>query len=261
MNEAKFEAGRYRAFRPLYPSAIYDPLARRLLGDPNRVFLDLACGAGQSTLSFASLGLAARGFAIDRDPAMIDEARRFLVGHTPVEVDLRVGAAEALPLEDRAVDLVLIGSAIHWFRIADAKREIERVLRSGGFLFVYEYQFPKCRENSELNEWIRRKFNTEWKAPNQSPRGTLADLLAPFTADSAHWRDREEVRPEWIETLSLEAFLGNLFSQSRYLHAESANADPGEYQEEVARAIRPFFAHGPLSFDFKPRAFLFRAAF
>jgi ubiquinone/menaquinone biosynthesis C-methylase UbiE len=258
MNEPKFEAGRYRAYRPLYPATIYAPLARRLEENPQGVFLDLACGAGQSTLSFSSLGFAARGYSVDRDPAMIEEARKFLVGHTPVPIDLRVGSAEAIPIEDDAVDLVLIGSAIHWFPIARAKTEIERVLKPGGFLYVYEYQFPKCREDGGLNELIRRKFNTEWKAPNQTPRGTLAELLAPFTTDSTCWKEREESRPEWIETLSLEAFLGNLFSQSRYLHAELAQKNPLHYQEEVADAIRPHFAHGPLTFDFKPRTFLFR---
>jgi ubiquinone/menaquinone biosynthesis C-methylase UbiE len=258
MNEPRFEADRYRANRPLYPAAVYAPLVRRL-ENTRGVFLDLACGAGQSTLSFSSLGLSARGFAVDRDPKMLEEARNFLVGHTPIAVDLRFGPAEAIPIEDRAVDLVLVGSAIHWFRIEEAKKEIERVLKPGGLLFVYEYQFPKCREDAGLNEWVRRKFNIEWKAPNQSPRGTLAELLAPFTADANRWKEREETRPEWVEALSLEAFLGNLFSQSRYLHAELAQKDPALYQEEVADAIRPHFARGPLTFDFKPRAFVFRS--
>lgn len=257
VNTAKFEADRYLRSRPLYPAAIYESLVKNL--SSRGTFLDLGCGTGQSTLSFASLGLADRGIAIDRDPEMIRTARAAARPNALKDfpIDYQVAPAESLPLEDQSVDVVLVGSAIHWFEIEGAKREIENVLKPGGSLFVYEYQFPKAEAAPELNEFIRRKFNTEWKAPTQVPRGTLADLVAPFTRDSTRWKNGEESRPVWNELLTLESFLGNLFSQSRYLHAEAARADPAKYQMEIATEVAPYFAAGPLVFDFKPRAFRF----
>lgn len=264
-NEPKFVADRYLESRPLYPAEIYTSLVNALgKAMAPRTFLDLGCGTGQSTFSFAALslsrGLSTRGIAIDVDAKMLETAARASRPSPLADfpIDYRVAPAEALPLADRSVDFVLIGSAVHWFRIEEAKKEIERVLKPGGFLFVYEYQFPKAVDHPELNEWIRRKFNTEWKAPTQVPRGKLVEILAPFSRDGKHWSPLEESRPAWITPLSLEAFLGNLFSQSRYLHAEAVQTDPSEYQQEIARQIQPYFASGSLVFDFKPRAFLAR---
>lgn len=255
-NSPRFLADRYREFRPRYPRAIFARLEREIANEAMRHFLDLACGAGQSTRSFLELGLGRSGTAIDRDPAMVREARANLAADFP-DVEIREGAAEAIPLPDASVELVLVGSAIHWFELDRAAAEIARVSRPGGILFVFEYQFPKCLDSPELAEVVRRRFNLEWKAPVQKPRGTLADLLAPFHRDP-RWTFRGESRPEWIESLSLEAFLGHLFSQSRYLHAEAAVPDPAGYRDEIAALFRPYFAKGFLRFDLKPRTMVFK---
>jgi SAM-dependent methyltransferase len=254
-NSPKFNADRYRDARPLYPRMIFREL-EHALGDTKPVFLDLACGAGQSTVSFLKLGITQSGFAIDPDPAMIDAFPKSFSEFYP-KVALRVGAAEQIPIEDASIDLLLVGSAIHWFDLARARAEMERVLRPGGLLYVFEYQFPKCLNHPELAEIVRRRFNLEWKAPVQKPRGTLADLLAPFR-QSPKWSLFAEIRPEWIDVLSLEAFLGHLLSQSRYLHAEAAAPDPAQYREEVATFFRPYFDEASLQFDLKPRAIGFR---
>lgn len=246
-NLPKFSATRYREARPPYPPAIFRLLGSTFSSPPR--FLDLGCGTGLSTLSFLRLGISSTGDAVDPDAAMLAEAESAL-GKTYPDVRFRIGRAEAIPLADASVDLVLIGSAIHWFDLARAEPEIARVLRPRGKLLVFEYQFPKCLDSPELAETVRRRFNLEWKAPVQTPRGTLAELLAPF----ARWKKIGEDRPEWIETLSLERFLGHLFSQSRYLHAEAAIADPEAYRVEIERAFAPYFAGKPLRFDLKPRA-------
>jgi SAM-dependent methyltransferase len=49
-------------------------------------------------------------------------------------VDARAGTAEAIPSPDGSVDAVFVGQAFHWFRTAEACREIARVLSAGGGL-------------------------------------------------------------------------------------------------------------------------------
>ena len=254
-NIPKFKADLYRDARPLYPREIFRSL-ERVLPSKKTVFLDLACGAGQSTRSFLGLGCAETGFAVDPDPEMRDAARSALEKELPA-IEVLAGSAESIPLPDESVDLVLVGSAIHWFDISRARVEIERVLRTNGILFVFEYQFPKCLDHAELAETVRRRFNLEWKAPVQKPRGSLAELLLPFR-NSSLWSVFAEDRPEWIESLYLESFLGHLFSQSRYLHAEAAAPDPRAYREAIAAFFRPYFDGGPLRFDLKPRAIGFK---
>jgi len=249
-NTPKFKADRYRDFRPLYPRGMFRGLAPVLRKNP--LFLDLGCGAGQSTRSFLELGWAPEGFAVDPDPAMIAAARADLASDFP-RVRFLEGCAEKIPLAEGSVDLVLIGSAIHWFDLSRARAEIERVLKPSGILFVFEYQFPKSLDDPELAERVRRRFNLEWKAPIQKPRGRLTDLLVPFR-QAGGWRNLPEERVEWAEVLSLDAFLGHLFSQSRYLHAEAASPDPEKYREDVRACFAPAFSEKPLRFDLKPKA-------
>lgn len=254
-NQPKFEADRYLA-RPMYPRDLFRLIERpgTLPSDP--IFLDLGCGTGQSTRSFLNLAISHHGFAVDPNLAMIDRARHFSADAYP-NVSFREGSAEAIPIPDGAVDITIVGSAIHWFDLDRARPEIERVLKPGGMLFAFEYQFPKCVDDPVLAEKIRRHFNLEWKAPHQRPRGTLAELVSPFREDRG-WKKLGDDRPPWTESLHLDSFLGHLDSQSRYLHAEAAANDPIAYRESIRTTFLPFFARGPLRFELKPRAILLR---
>lgn len=263
-NSAKFFAEEYGTARPLYPRSVFDLLlrhssslrARRSDGTPQR-FLDLGCGTGQSTRSFLDLGLFTEGVGVEPDPEMLAHAQSALAPEFP-ELDLLSGSAESIPLPDASVDLVLIGSAIHWFDLETAVAELKRVLHPEGLLYVFEYQFPVAEHDPDLNEKIRRRFNLEWKAPLQKPRGRLIDVLEPFR-QPPEWNFLGADRPEWKVPLSLDVFLGHVFSQSRYLHAESIQPDPAEYRKTVRAEIAPHFADGPLFCDFRARSHLLRA--
>jgi ubiquinone/menaquinone biosynthesis C-methylase UbiE len=52
------------------------------------------------------------------------------------------GAAEAIPLRDRSVDLVVSTlSAHHWSDMPASFREVDRVLRAGGEAWIYDLRF------------------------------------------------------------------------------------------------------------------------
>lgn len=117
----------YERGRPGWPPAAIDGLARELgLGSRSTV-LDLAAGTGKLTREL--LRHAGRVIAVEPSAAMLAA----LTERLP-EVDAREGAAEALPVEDEAVDAVFVGEAFHWFSTADACAEIARVLVPGGGL-------------------------------------------------------------------------------------------------------------------------------
>lgn len=253
-NEPKFQAEQYFKGRPFYPEAIFHPLKR--LQKPPTTFLDLGCGSGQSLTSFLNFASqqyknAVQGIAIDPDPEMLALAER------GENIRFTVGSAENIPLDNASVDLVLVGSAYHWFSRERAIPEMTRVLRPGGALFIFEYQFPKCLDDPSLHETIKRRFNQEWKAPSQTPRGTLRELTQELQ-DSPDWKFHLEDRPEWKEILDLNLFLGHLFSQSRYHHAESLEENPDRYREEIRHSLEPYFKRAPLRFDLKPRSLLFQ---
>lgn len=263
VNEPKFFAEVYFSGRPFYPESIYGMLEKHLpkILPSNFFFVDLACGAGQSLFSFLK-GFqnrseeSLRGCAIDSDALMLAAARNAYAHLFPAVTFIQANA-ESMPIPDQSVDLVLVASALHWFQRDRAFLEIGRVLKPGGFLFIYEYQFPKCTEKPELHEETKRRFNQEWKAPRQVPRGTLAELADPL-AQIAGWRKRGFERPQWHESLNLEGFLGHLFSQSRYLHVESKARDASNYRDEIREFFSPYFSGKTLRFDLKPTALLFQ---
>ena len=114
-------AAEYAALRPGYPD---DAVAFLLGAAPCRV-LDLGAGTGLLTERLVAAGHEV--VAVDPSAEMLAELVRRLPQVTTV-----VGAAEAIPLPDAAVDAVVAGQAAHWFRPAPAAAEMRRVLRPGG---------------------------------------------------------------------------------------------------------------------------------
>jgi SAM-dependent methyltransferase len=117
----------YERGRPSYPPEAVAELARELGLGPGSTVLDLAAGTGKLTRQLVPL--VGRVIGVEPAAPMLAVLRERLP-----EVDAREGAAEAIPVADGAVDAVFVGEAFHWFRTADAGREIARVLVPGGGL-------------------------------------------------------------------------------------------------------------------------------
>lgn len=116
-------AGAYARVRPGYPAEavrwILPPGAERVLD----------VGAGTGALTSVLVGERVDVVAVEPD----EEMRRVLAARVP-RADVRAGRAEALPLEDRAVDAVLGAQMWHWVEAEAAVPEVARVLRPGGSL-------------------------------------------------------------------------------------------------------------------------------
>ena len=120
-------ADRYERARPHYPDDAVDHLCAVLAVGPGRRVLDLAAGTGKLTRVLHARG--AEVVAVEP----VDEMRDRLVDALP-GIPVLAGTAEAIPLEDDAVDAVTVAQAFHWFDGPSAIREIHRVLRPEGRL-------------------------------------------------------------------------------------------------------------------------------
>ena len=111
----------YERFRPAYPAEAVGWVTGKA---PRRV-LDVGAGTGKLTRELVAAGHEV--VAVEPDAAM----RAAFASRLP-DVEVLPGSAEALPLPDSSVDVVVAAQAFHWFDLDRALPEAARVLRPGG---------------------------------------------------------------------------------------------------------------------------------
>ena len=112
-------AEEYELGRPGYAEAALDAVDL----PPDAVVLDLAAGTGKLTRQLVPR--YERVLAVEPLGGMRAVLERVVPG-----AEALGGTADAIPLENDAVDAVFVGEAFHWFSTAETLAEIARVLRS-----------------------------------------------------------------------------------------------------------------------------------
>jgi SAM-dependent methyltransferase len=115
--------------------------------------VDIGSGAGMDLMLAARrVGPSGRAIGVDMTPAMIERARASARAAGLDHLEIRQGDAQALPIMDATVDVVISNGVINLTTDKlEAFREIWRVLKPGGHL-----QLGDIVVESELSEGIRR---------------------------------------------------------------------------------------------------------
>lgn len=109
---------------------IHRAVIERLDPQPGQRLLDLACGTGAVAERAAATGADVVG--VDIAPALIEQARQ-RAAERGLEIDYRVGDAEALEFEDQSFDLVASTCGVMFAPDHQAvARELARVTKPGG---------------------------------------------------------------------------------------------------------------------------------
>jgi ArsR family transcriptional regulator len=96
---------------------------------------DLGCGTGDAARHLAPL--VRHVMAVDREPAMLEAARRRLAEWS--NVSYHAGELTALPIDDAALDAAILSLVLHHIESpADTCREVARCLRPGGCLVIVD---------------------------------------------------------------------------------------------------------------------------
>ncbi len=109
------------------------------LGDlqPGATVLDVGSGAGLDLLlSAKKVGPTGKVIGVDPVPEMRQLAQRFIDEANAKNVEVRAGSADALPVEDNSVDVVLSNCVFALIKSPGATKELFRVLKPGA-AFVF----------------------------------------------------------------------------------------------------------------------------
>ena len=138
--EAAFNAALDESLQPRAPDLLYE-LVRDMDLPKGSLVVDVGCGDGRHSYRLVErFGFSVVG--IDPVPDQVEAATTGLESLEPRvarRIRFTVGAAEALPVEDGAADLVWCRDVL--VHVADLERayaELRRVLRDGGRALVYQ---------------------------------------------------------------------------------------------------------------------------
>jgi SAM-dependent methyltransferase len=199
----------YERSRPSYPADAVALLAAELGIGPGVTVLDLAAGTGKFTRLIADRGAAL--VAVEPSAAMRAQFAEVLPS-----VPIHAGTAEAIPLDDATVDVVVAAQAFHWFDAPRALREIERVLRPGGGLGLIwnerDESVPWVAALSHVMQWdVRMPYvvGTDFR--------TVLDASGRFTrAHRAQFRFEQELdRDGLCERVSTTSFIAAMEPEER----------------------------------------------
>lgn len=123
---------------------------------PGAGVADIGCGPGVAARLAAERGAIVTG--IDPSEVMLGFARR---GDRRRAVTWRQGAAEALPLPDRSVDIAWSLSTVHhWPDLSGGLAEVRRVLAPGGRFLATERRVKAGATGHASHGWTTQQAET-----------------------------------------------------------------------------------------------------
>lgn len=218
-------ADTYVQGRPDYPSQILPWLTGTLnMGADTRV-IDLGAGTGKFTRYLQQTGASVT--AVEPVASM----RAELSTHVP-GVTVLAGTAQALPLDNESVDIVVCAQAFHWFATTAALNEIHRVLRPGGRLGLI------WNKRDTRQEWVRKLDEIVNAYESDTPRFHTGKWLEVFPR--AGFSPLQEVRFSHGHTGTPENVIVN-----RSLSTSFIAALPEEQQSSVRRQVLALIEQTP----------------
>jgi SAM-dependent methyltransferase len=213
----------YERARPTYPNDAVDWLADRLGIGARSTVLDL--GAGTGKLTRALVPRAGRVIAVEPGPEMLAQLRLAVP-----DAEAMLGAAEAIPLPDGAVDAVVCGQSFHWFRLDEALPEIGRVLRArGGLGLIWNRRDPDDPVQSEITKLLE-PFVPPGRLPIEAPVAAFVKRTFGEVATHAVRFDEELDADRLVDRIASTSFVA---------------AAPDARRRELERTLRSLAAaHG-----------------
>jgi SAM-dependent methyltransferase len=204
----------YDQARSGYPDELIDDILRLSAIPPDARLLEIGCGTGNATISFAKRGYTLLGIELGERLAAF--AARNCRDYPKVKI--LNSAFEDWPVEVSAFDLALAFDSLHWIPPEIAYPKIVRALKAGGALALV-FRVPAEQDTAcarEIDQVYRetapqfvnpeRRFSAEW----------VIDVVSQAVRASRRFGKITIQRYFWPETETSEQYINGLRSFSSH---------------------------------------------
>lgn len=224
-------AERYSKGRPYFHPIVIERIKQFLsLKEPLSRALDVGCGTGLSAVALKEIA---------REVVGVDAAVEMIaLADSDPRIQYLVASAEKLPFAENEFELVTLSSAFHWLDREKFLKEADGVLRTGGWLVVYDnYVSGQMEENTEFQTWYREGYLKKYPPP---PRTWPAFTAEDSANANFHLLGKEHYQNSI--NFSVENLVDYLVTQSNVIAAvECGTQEIGDVRSWLTESIEPLF--------------------
>ncbi|PSL44919.1 methyltransferase family protein [Chitinophaga niastensis] len=164
----------YVKYRPHYPAAIIPFLQQEAGLSHHTVVADIGAGTGISAQPFLDNGN--KVFAVEPNREMREMSEKLLQrypGYTAI-----TGTAERTTLPDASIDLIVAGTAFHWFEQSATRKEFQRIASKDAYVVLMWNVRQTALPFEKGYDKLLHQFGTDYK--DMQHRNVGASQLATF---------------------------------------------------------------------------------
>jgi SAM-dependent methyltransferase len=201
----------YAAFRPQYPEELY----AFILNHTKNTTAAWDCATGNGQVAQYLSGHFEKVFATDISQPQLDHA--FKAGN----IFYSVSKAENTSFPENQFDLITVGQALHWFRVDDFYKEVNRTSKPGGLLAVWGYALLTIEPHIDncFMDFYDLTVGPYWDNARKLVENQYQDIPFPF---QEYKTPTFQLKVEW----TLDQFAGYLTSWSatqKYIQTKGFN--------------------------------------
>jgi len=213
----------YSRGRPGYPDSVVAGVVEKTGIDATSHLVEIGCGPGVATLSFAALGCAVD--CVEPNAAFVQIARQRLRKYPKVR--LHQCSFEQYTHDDDSVDLVLAASSLHWVDQEIGPMKSADLLRpSGHLVLLWNKELQPSQEVAESLRPIYEKLAPELgRRESLQQQVEVLGSIGRIVRECAYFSESSEGHVETAVRYSTARYIHALKSYSPYLQLEADARD------------------------------------
>ncbi|MCE7921230.1 MAG: class I SAM-dependent methyltransferase [Chloroflexi bacterium CFX1] len=209
----------YNETRARYPDALIEDIIRLSALRADGYILEIGCGAGNATVSFAKRGYRLLGIELGERLA---EYARQNCREYPNAVIVQ-SEFERYDLPPRSFDLAVSADAFHWIRPEVGYPKAQAALKAdGSFAFFWQLSVDPQTDWSRAVDETFQRLAPQYDRPNQPmDAGQIRNIIMENFREHCGIEDVTVKMYDWTETLSAEKYVKLLRTYSGFRGMEA----------------------------------------